>query len=261
MPASARWARRSAGFFHLTGWPDRPPCGPFGAYSDYPSPRFALCAAARRPRPPPPNGRGPVPRLRPGRGVRALPAPAVLDQAVNGRESARQGNADPMMAPHGVYPSAGDDAWVAIACRDDADWSALAGVLGRPDLAGLPVADRLRPARRARRRRRAVDGRPHARRGRRRRHRRRRPGPRRAELRRVLRRPAAAAPRALGHPAPPRARHDHRRGLSRIALVDTPADVSGIPPFLGQDTVDVLTGLLGYDDERLGDLFAAGALD
>src|SRR5262249_26338440 len=33
-----------AGFFHLTGWPDRPPCGPFGAYSDYPSPRFALCA-------------------------------------------------------------------------------------------------------------------------------------------------------------------------------------------------------------------------
>src|SRR5262249_8204726 len=32
------------GFFHLTGWPDRPPCGPFGAYSDYMSPRFALCA-------------------------------------------------------------------------------------------------------------------------------------------------------------------------------------------------------------------------
>ena len=44
-------------------------------------------------------------------------------------------------------------------------------------------------------------------------------------------------------------------------LADTPADVSGIPPFLGQDTVDVLTGVLGYDDDRLGDLFAAGALD
>ena len=48
---------------------------------------------------------------------------------------------------------------------------------------------------------------------------------------------------------------------SRIGLVDTPADVGGIPPSLGQDTVEVLTGLLGYDDERLGDLFAAGALD
>ena len=33
-----------SGFFHLTGWPDRPPCGPFGAYSDYMSPRFGLCA-------------------------------------------------------------------------------------------------------------------------------------------------------------------------------------------------------------------------
>ncbi len=34
-----------------------------------------------------------------------------------------------------------------------------------------------------------------------------------------------------------------------------------MPPTLGQDTVDVLTGLLGYDDERLGELFVAGALD
>ena len=48
---------------------------------------------------------------------------------------------------------------------------------------------------------------------------------------------------------------------SRVALSDTPADVSGIPPSLGQDTVDVLTEYLGYDDDRLGDLFAAGALD
>ncbi len=24
------------------------------------------------------------------------------------------------MAPHGIYPAAGDDNWVAIACRDDA---------------------------------------------------------------------------------------------------------------------------------------------
>jgi crotonobetainyl-CoA:carnitine CoA-transferase CaiB-like acyl-CoA transferase len=44
-------------------------------------------------------------------------------------------------------------------------------------------------------------------------------------------------------------------------LSGTPADVSGIPPSLGQDTIDVLTEYLGYDDERLGDLFAAGALD
>ena len=33
----------------------------------------------------------------------------------------------PAMAPHGIYPPrAGDDSWVAIACRDDDDWRALA---------------------------------------------------------------------------------------------------------------------------------------
>jgi crotonobetainyl-CoA:carnitine CoA-transferase CaiB-like acyl-CoA transferase len=35
-------------------------------------------------------------------------------------------------APHGVYRAAGDDRWVAIACRDDAERSRLAAVLGGP---------------------------------------------------------------------------------------------------------------------------------
>ena len=48
---------------------------------------------------------------------------------------------------------------------------------------------------------------------------------------------------------------------TRMALSDTPAEVSGVPPLLGQDTVEVLTELLGYDDDRLGELFAAGALE
>ena len=46
------------------------------------------------------------------------------------------------MVPHSVYRSAGDDAWVAIACRDDADWQALAALLDRADLAGLTTAER-----------------------------------------------------------------------------------------------------------------------
>ena len=47
----------------------------------------------------------------------------------------------------------------------------------------------------------------------------------------------------------------------RTTLSDTPAQVSGTPPQLGQDTVDILLGDLGYDDSRLGDLYAASALD
>ena len=41
-----------SGFFEITGWPDRAPSGPFGAYTDYISPRYlvaALLAAGRAP--------------------------------------------------------------------------------------------------------------------------------------------------------------------------------------------------------------------
>jgi crotonobetainyl-CoA:carnitine CoA-transferase CaiB-like acyl-CoA transferase len=36
----------------------------------------------------------------------------------------------PPMAPHGIYPARGDDRWLAIACRDDRDWRALAAEIG-----------------------------------------------------------------------------------------------------------------------------------
>jgi crotonobetainyl-CoA:carnitine CoA-transferase CaiB-like acyl-CoA transferase len=67
-----------------------------------------------------------------------LAGPDILDSTVNGRPMRRAGkpnsNADnwPPMAPHGVYPAAGDDNWVAIACRDDADWRRLADAVGEP---------------------------------------------------------------------------------------------------------------------------------
>jgi crotonobetainyl-CoA:carnitine CoA-transferase CaiB-like acyl-CoA transferase len=43
-------------------------------------------------------------------------------------------NADnfPPMVPHGVYPAAGTDNWVAIACRSDDDWRRLAKAIGAP---------------------------------------------------------------------------------------------------------------------------------
>ena len=52
-----------------------------------------------------------------------------------------------MLAPHGVYPAAGDDRWVAIAVTDDDAWRALCGELDRADLAGA-VAPRTAGARR-----------------------------------------------------------------------------------------------------------------
>ena len=67
-----------------------------------------------------------------------LNGPAILDWTVNHRPMRRPGspqsnrNEWPAMAPHGIYPALGDDCWIAIACRDDVDWQALAHVVERP---------------------------------------------------------------------------------------------------------------------------------
>ena len=61
-----------------------------------------------------------------------LNGPALLDSTVNGRRLRRPGLPDsnrsqfPAMAPHGIYPARGEDCWIAIACRNDADWRTLA---------------------------------------------------------------------------------------------------------------------------------------
>jgi crotonobetainyl-CoA:carnitine CoA-transferase CaiB-like acyl-CoA transferase len=65
-----------------------------------------------------------------------LNGPAMLDWSVNGRPMRRPGSPNsnrnewPPMAPHGIYPAAGEDCWIAIACRDEADWRAFCGVVG-----------------------------------------------------------------------------------------------------------------------------------
>lgn len=48
--------------------------------------------------------------------------------------SSRVGNGHEVWAPHGVYPAAGDDRWLAIAVRSDAEWRALLTVADEPEL-------------------------------------------------------------------------------------------------------------------------------
>ena len=81
----------------------------------------------------------------------AMTGPAALDATVNGRTQREPGavhaNRDPFqsMVPHGIYPAAAEDSWIAIACRHDDDWAALAGVIGEPwakDAALATVAGR-----------------------------------------------------------------------------------------------------------------------
>ncbi|MBI4308300.1 MAG: CoA transferase [Chloroflexi bacterium] len=63
----------------------------------------------------------------------------VLDYTMNGREQGRTGNADPVMAPHGVYPCKGEPpAWVSVAVATDEEFRALSQALGQPALADDP---------------------------------------------------------------------------------------------------------------------------
>jgi len=62
----------------------------------------------------------------------------VLEQSIGGRQPERSGNRDPQMAPHGVFRCAGEQRWVAIAVRNDAEWQRCAAAIGHPELADDP---------------------------------------------------------------------------------------------------------------------------
>ncbi len=54
---------------------------------------------------------------------------AMMDFLMNGRDQAAIGNRDESMAPHGVFPVAGDDQWIAIAIASDTEFATLCEVL------------------------------------------------------------------------------------------------------------------------------------
>ena len=125
----------ASGLAYTTGYPDGPPVMAEIPYVDYTAGEhtvFAVMAAL-------------VSRLRTGQGqfidvsqtqaAAATIPEALLDFAANGRMPARIGNADPVMAPHGCYPCAGQDRWIVIAVSADSEWQSLCGVLGRRDWA------------------------------------------------------------------------------------------------------------------------------
>jgi benzylsuccinate CoA-transferase BbsF subunit len=54
--------------------------------------------------------------------------PTILDYTANGRIQRRDGNQNGAGCPTGIYPAQGVDRWVAISCRDEAEWRALVKV-------------------------------------------------------------------------------------------------------------------------------------
>ena len=124
------------GLGDLSGLPEREPAGTGTNYPDHiPNPchaTFALMAALRHRRR---TGEGQLIDIAQIEPTIALLGPTVLDLTANGRVQQRQGNRHAVLAPHGVYPCRGDDAWIAIAVRDDDGWNQLRAVLGLPEWA------------------------------------------------------------------------------------------------------------------------------
>jgi crotonobetainyl-CoA:carnitine CoA-transferase CaiB-like acyl-CoA transferase len=121
-----------SGMTGLTGWPDRTPTNPYGAYTDFLVPRFAvptiLAALDYRRR----TGRGQHLDFSQLETSLHFMAPLLLDYTINGRERGRMGNRHPAAAPHGAYPCQGEDCWCTIACETDAEWEALCRTMGHP---------------------------------------------------------------------------------------------------------------------------------
>jgi crotonobetainyl-CoA:carnitine CoA-transferase CaiB-like acyl-CoA transferase len=251
------------GFHEMTGWPDREASGPYGAYTDYVSPKFVasaiLAALDQRHR----TGEGTHLDLSQAEASLHFLAPAMLDALVNDADPTRRGNRDDLLSPHGCYPVAGDDRWIAIAVESDRGFGDLCRLLGRDALASDPrfatASQRLKNAD-------ALDSsvaeltREHE------------GGELEARLQeagiachRVQNSAAACSdPQLLerGHfvrlesPDAYTIVEDTRSKLSR-----TPARIRRGVPTLGRDNWEILTELLGYDEAKVAELAVAGVLE
>jgi crotonobetainyl-CoA:carnitine CoA-transferase CaiB-like acyl-CoA transferase len=127
-----------SGLQRIVGERGEMPIGPFGPYTDYVAPRFALlallAAVDRRRR----TGEGGHLDISQVEATVGLIAPQIVDYEANGRTAEAKGNRDDHFSPNGVFRTRGEDRWVAITARDDAEWRRLAGLIGAPGLADDP---------------------------------------------------------------------------------------------------------------------------
>ncbi len=127
-----------AGFAAITGWPDRPPHVPWGAYTDFISPRYALTALAAALHHRHHTGEGQYIDMSQIEASIHFLAPLVLEYRDSGRVRSQAGLSSERAAPHGVYRTSGIERFCAVAVETDGQWEALRSVVH--ELAG--VADR-----------------------------------------------------------------------------------------------------------------------
>ncbi|MBV8454889.1 MAG: CoA transferase [Deltaproteobacteria bacterium] len=251
------------GFYNLVGWPDRPPSGPFSAYTDYIAPRFGVCALMAALIHKKLTGEGQyIDQAQAESALHFLALP-ILDFSTNQRRYQPVGNHDLYHAPHGVYAAAGDDRWVALACRTQDHWQELCRVMGSPELADDARFNTL-AARQANcgeldclinQWTQTIDAHE---------------AEQRLQARGI---PAHVVQNAYDLYQDPQLHHrkhfvevpHSELGTtwvenSRFTLSRTPARVERAAPMLGEHNQYVLEQILGYDQDRIAELVGAGAL-
>lgn len=127
----------ASGLSFLTGFPGRSPRGLGVAHPDFTGPYLlAMTAVAAVRRRAQRGGFGEELEVNQLTGTLALIGAEWLEYDATGTPPPMRANRDANWCPHGVYPSQGEDEWVALAvAADDVPaWGALCAVLGRPDL-------------------------------------------------------------------------------------------------------------------------------
>lgn len=112
----------------LTGFPENPPRGVGPLVADFFAPLFTvqgiLAALHERER----SGLGQYIDSSMLEAAVWLLDTSVAEAQLVGTRRPRIGNRDPVMSPHGIFPCAGEDEWIAIAIRSDAEWRAFCRV-------------------------------------------------------------------------------------------------------------------------------------
>ena len=208
------------------------------------------------------TGEGQLIDIAQGEVTASLIGPALLDGLVNGRAAKPLGNGSRRRAPHGCYPCRGDDAWCVVSVGDEEEWRRFCAATGHGAALGderFATADR-RLANAV-----ALDALVSE------------------WTREWSPREVMEALQAHGVTAgmvadgttlvtDPHLRsrssvvaHEHpRQGRLTLPgivmkLSETPGEIRRHAPLLGQDTHDVLHGLLGLTDEEIRNLEEAGA--
>jgi benzylsuccinate CoA-transferase BbsF subunit len=123
-----------SGITYITGFPDSTPTGPDVNYPDYVIgylAAFAILAALYHKKK---TGKGQHIEISQFEATTSLSGPALMDFAINHRNSTRGGNGSPVASPHGIYRCRGEERWCAIAVTNEIQWQELCSTIGNPEL-------------------------------------------------------------------------------------------------------------------------------